>query len=140
MPPTVARHHNSRKSSPRFPEEKRHPKEIVAPPLRPPRSAGGDSRGTVLFRTDERGLMMSSTMPIPIPKTPAPAQARGPPPVPTVPPRTHPGPLFYEFLATIPPQPPQNQPLPRAARRDSRARKLSVFIIVSDPWLNSPLG
>ena len=36
--------------------------------------------------------------------------------------RTHPGPLFYEFLAPPAPQPQQEPLLPRAARRHGRAR------------------
>src|SRR5687767_14290147 len=53
--------------------------------------------------------------------------------------RTHPGPLFYEILATFPPQPSRRPTLPRAARRHRRARVSHVFIIVPRPWLNPPL-
>ena len=104
--PAVARRHNSKKSFRHFSKRTTDPEESVALPQRPQRSAGGDSRGTALFRADERGLTMSLKIPIPRPKTPAPTDR----------PRSHLG-----------PQPSQEQPLPRAARRHGRAHLLSVF-------------
>ena len=41
---------------------------------------------------------------------------------------THPGPLFYAFLAPLPPQPQRQQLLPRAPRREQNARTSSACI------------
>src|SRR5687767_5735134 len=49
-------------------------------------------------------------------------------PAPADRPRSHPGPLFYEFVATSDPQLQQEQLLPHVARRHRRAHLLSASI------------
>ena len=50
--------------------------------------------------------------------------------------RTHPGPLFYKFLASPPPQPPPYPPLPCAARHHRPRTPLPSVCIRMHPWFS----
>src|SRR5687767_15714099 len=108
------------------------PEPVACRPHRA-RSAGGDSRGTALFRTKERGPTMCVQIPILTPRMLTPADLPRTQPGPN---GTLPGPLFCDLLAATDPQPCGRSSLPTVARRERRCAFVAP-VIAGSP--SSPL-